>query len=249
MTERLWTWKPEPPSHMTVLPFGKSMCGRKGPLYLDLPLFKMELFCPDSTPRLGKLQKLTAVDCGGRELWGCPASGWPGLLPGPGWLWLLNKVWGTGTRYPRHTWALPAVMTTGAAQPFQLSCTHRFPGQALTVFSLGHHRLGHRAHPLRVSSEPEMRLAVLQSTVRQGGALLHPVQWYDCGPASTTSHVPVGSLCASSRPSTTEQHGSALSRSCWAPVSTTRGSFGTPSTLDDTCFRSAVCRATFLFLC
>lgn len=52
--EGLWTWKPEPPCHMTVLAFEKSMCGRKEPLYPNLLLFKMGLFCPDSTQNFGK---------------------------------------------------------------------------------------------------------------------------------------------------------------------------------------------------
>lgn len=34
-----------PPCHMTVLAFEKSTCGRKEPLYLNLLLFKMGLFC------------------------------------------------------------------------------------------------------------------------------------------------------------------------------------------------------------
>lgn len=39
---------------MTVLAFEKSVCGCKEPLYLNLVLFKMGLFCPDSTQNFGK---------------------------------------------------------------------------------------------------------------------------------------------------------------------------------------------------
>lgn len=47
---------------MTVLPSEKSVCVLKGLLYLDLPLFKMRLFCCDSTQNFGKA--LAANACG-----------------------------------------------------------------------------------------------------------------------------------------------------------------------------------------
>lgn len=82
--EGLWTWTPEPPCHMTVLAFEKSVCGCKEPLYLNLLLFKMVLFCPDSTQNFGKAP--TANGCvlqRGTVKLPCESSS--GLLPCSSW--------------------------------------------------------------------------------------------------------------------------------------------------------------------
>lgn len=112
---------------MTVLAFEKSVYGRKEPLFLNLLLFKMGLFCPDSTQNFGKapaangfiLQRGTVtLPCE------CHVGAAAMLQLGSN----LNEVWSTSGRCPGTFGPWWPFVISGATPHFKLAGTHRLPG-------------------------------------------------------------------------------------------------------------------------
>lgn len=126
----------------TVLLSEKSVYALKGPLYLDLPLFKMGLFCPDFTRTLEQLWQLMTMDCRGERTV---------KLPCECLTWVAAKFQLGSTFWMRP--GAPAPDTPGMLRPGG-HLWHQEPLSTLNLPTLtgSQDSLGRRSHSLCVSS-------------------------------------------------------------------------------------------------